>query len=151
MHLASKKGHVEVAKVLLEAKADIAAASKSGKTAMHYVAYYNGNLDLAKLLLDAEAPVNAKDGKNKTPLDYAVSKKRTELVELLRSKGGKTTKELAAAEDIFAAAEVGDLDAIKKLLEGGADMNGANKQGYTALHIAAVSYTHLTLPTILLV
>ena len=77
-------------KVLLEAKADIAAASKSGKTALHYVANYNGNLDLAKLLLDAEAPVL--DEKNKTPLDYAVSKKRTELAELLR-KGGKTGKE----------------------------------------------------------
>ena len=136
LHLASKKGHVEVAKVLLEAKAAVAAASKSGKTALHYVANYNGNLDLAKLLLDAEAPVNAKDGKNKTPLDYAVSKKRTELEEMLRSKGGKTGKGLAAAENIFAAAEVGDLEAIKKHLEGGADVNGANKGGYTALHMA---------------
>jgi ankyrin repeat protein len=136
LHLAAKKGHVEVAKVLLEAKADIGLVSKSGKTALHYVAYYNGNLDLAAALLDAGAAVNAKDGKNKTPLDYALSKKRTELTELLRSKGGKTTKELAAAENIFAAADVGDLEAIKKHLEGGEDVNAANKQGYTALHMA---------------
>jgi ankyrin repeat protein len=91
---------------------------------------------LAKALLDAGAALNAKDGKNKTPLDYALSKKRTELTELLRSKGGKTTKELAAAENIFAAAEVGDLEAIKKHLKGGADVNAVNKQGYTALHLA---------------
>ena len=76
------------------------------------------------------------DEKNKTPLDYAVSKKRTELEEMLRSKGGKTGKGLAAAENIFAAAEVGDLEAIKKHLEGGEDVNGANKGGYTALHMA---------------
>ena len=136
LHLAAKRGQAAAAAALLEAKANIGLASKSGKTALHYVAYYNGNLDLAKALLDAGAAVNAKDGKNKTPLDYALSKKRTELAELLRSKGGKTTKELAAAENIFTAAEVGDLEAIKKHLEGGADVNAANKKGYTALHMA---------------
>ena len=31
---------------------------------------------------------------------------------------------------------MGDLEAIKKHLEGGADVNGANKGGYTALHMA---------------
>ena len=136
LHLASKKGRDEVAGVLLEAKADIAATSRSGKTALHYVAHYSGNPDLAKRLLEAGAPVNAKDKKNKTPLDYAIAKKRTEIVELLRAKGAKSGRGLAAAENIFAAAEVGDLDAIKKHLEGGADVNAANKQGYTALHIA---------------
>jgi ankyrin repeat protein len=136
LHLAAKKGRVEVAGVLLDAKADIASASKSGKTALHYVAHYSGNLDLAKRLLEAGAPVNARDGRNKTPLDYAVSRKRTELAELLRGKGAKTGRALAAAESIFAAAEVGDLEAIKKHLEGGVDVNAANKHGYTALHLA---------------
>ena len=138
LHLAAKRGQAAAAAALLEAKADIGLDGKSGKTALHYVAYYNGNLDLAKALLDAGAAVNAKDGKNKTPLDYALSKKRTELTELLRSKGGKTTKELASAENIFAAAEVGDLAAIKKHLESGADVNAVNKQGYTALHMATL-------------
>ena len=100
LHLASKKGRVQVAEILLKARADIAIPSKSVKTALHYIAYYNGNLDLAKLLLDAEAPVNLRDGRNKTSLDYAVSKKRSELVELLRSKGAKTGSELAAAENL---------------------------------------------------
>ena len=56
---------------------------------------------------------------------------------MLRAKGGKTTKELLAVEDIFVAAEVGDAESIKKLLAGGTDVNAKNKGGYTALHLAA--------------
>ena len=50
------------------------------------------------------------------------------------------------------AAMRADLDKVRTLLKGGADVNVAQGDGMTALHwSAAVSYTHLTLPTILLV
>ena len=137
LHLSAKRGHDAVAAVLLEAKADVALASRSGKTALHYVADYNGNLDLAKRLIAGQAPINTKDGRKRTPLDYAQLRKRAELAELLRSNGGKTSKELAAAGSIFAAAEVGDLEALNKLLAAdGADVNATNKSGYTALQLA---------------
>ena len=137
LHLAAKRGHDAVVAVLLEAKADVALASRSGKTALHYVADYNGNLDLAKRLIAAKAPINVQDGRKRTPLNYALSRKRTELAELLRSNGAKTSKELASAGSIFAAAEVGDLESLNKLLaEEGADVNATNKSGYTALHLA---------------
>ena len=137
LHLASKKGHVEVAEVLLEAKADIAAASKSGKTALHYVANYNGNLDLAKLLLDAGADPNVLDKRKKTPLDYAVSRKNDALVELLLAKGARTGKELRAETDIHYAAANGYVDAVKRFIENGGDVNAGDKGGYTALQYAA--------------
>jgi len=136
LHFAASAGQLDAAALLLEAKADVALVDKYQKTALHYSAR-NGRTATTVLLLEKGAAVNAKDKKNKTPLDYAIAKKRSEVVELLRAKGGKTTKELAAAENIFTAAEVGDLEAIKKHLEGGADVNATNKQGYTALHIAA--------------
>jgi len=137
LHLAAKRGQDAAAAALLEAKADVALTSKSSKTALHYVARYNGNLDLAKRLVDSKVPINAKDGSKKTALNYALSGKHTELAELLRSNGGKTSKELAAAGSIFAAAEVGDLEALNKLLAvEGVDVNATNKSGYTALHLA---------------
>ena len=135
LHFAASAGQLDAAVVLLEAKADVTVADKYQKTALHYSAR-NGHKATTTLLLEKDALINAKDEKNKTPLDYAVTKKRTEVIELLRSKGGKTAKEQLAAENIFAAAEVGDLEAIKKHLEGGVDVNGANKGGYTALHMA---------------
>ena len=137
LHLASKKGHVEVAKVLLEAKAAVAAASKSGKTALHYVANYKGKLDLAKLLLDAAADPNVLDKRKKTPLDYAVSRKNDALVELLLAKGARTGKELRAETDIHYAAANGYADAVKRFIENGGDVNAGDKGGYTALQYAA--------------
>ncbi len=135
LHFAASAGQLDAAVVLLEAKADVTVADKYQKTALHYSAR-NGHKATTTLLLEKDALINAKDEKNKTPLDYAVTKKRTEVIELLRSKGGKTAKEQLAAENIFAAAEVGDLEAIKKHLEGGVDVNAVNKGGYTALHMA---------------
>ena len=52
--------------MLLAAKADVALASRSSKTALHYVADYNGDLDLAKRLIAAKAPINVRDGSKKT-------------------------------------------------------------------------------------
>ena len=48
------------------------------------------------------------------------------------------------------ATEGGHFDVVKKLLDNGASASDENKAGLTPIHIA-VSYTHLTLPTILLV
>ena len=135
LHFAASAGQLDAAALLLEANADVSLVDKYHKTALHYSAR-NGRTATTALLLEKGAVVNAKDKKNKTSLDYAIAKKRTEVVELLRAKGGKTAKELAAAENIFAAAEVGDLEAIKRHLKGGADVNAANKQGYTVLHMA---------------
>ena len=56
------------------------------------------------------------------------------------------------------AAAMGHLPVVRRLLRASADAEAANNDGATALMLAtyahkesAVSYTHLTLPTILLV
>jgi len=134
--LAAKKGHVEVAKALLEAKADVALAGRGGKTALHYAAYHKGSIDLAKLLLDAGAPVNALDKRRKTPLDDARARRNDALVELLLAKGARTGRELRAETDIHYAAAHGYADAVKRFIENGGDVNAGNRGGYTALQYA---------------
>ena len=40
------------------------------------------------------ADVNAKDYERKAPLDFAIKYKRTQIADLLRKHGGKTSEEL---------------------------------------------------------
>lgn len=39
--------------------------------------------------------------------------------------------------ELYRAAQAGDLPAVSRLLEGGADPDAANSEGWTALHMAA--------------
>jgi ankyrin repeat protein len=53
--------------------------------------------------------------------------------DLLRKHGGKIGAELS----IHVAAEVGHIEAVKKHLANGADVNAGNVDGSTPLHSAA--------------
>ncbi|HHZ61108.1 MAG TPA: ankyrin repeat domain-containing protein, partial [Dehalococcoidia bacterium] len=50
-----------------------------------------------ELLIANGAEVNAKDDDDQTPLDWAIKYKQTEIADLLRKHGGKTSEELKAA------------------------------------------------------
>ena len=65
--------------------------------------------------------------------------KRTEIADLLRKHGGKTTDELNAAKSIDAAAKYGLIEAVKKHLANGANVNTIvdGISGRTLLFLAA--------------
>ena len=58
LHLAAQKGHVDVAKVLVENGADVNAIDGFGQTTLHLAAFY-GHVDVAKVLVENGADVNA--------------------------------------------------------------------------------------------
>ena len=66
-----------------------------GWTPLHY-AVSGGHMEVAKLFLTKGANVNAKNDNIKTPLDVAAQEGRTEIADLLRKHGGKTSEELKA-------------------------------------------------------
>ena len=75
--VASMKGHVAVAKVLLDCGADanLSADVQSPTlfalvTPLHF-ACYRGDVDMVRLLLEHQADVTALDDQNRTPLHMA--------------------------------------------------------------------------------
>jgi uncharacterized protein len=64
------KGHIEIAKALVEAGADPNLTDANGATALHYAVMFN-NQELATLLLKAGASAFMKNNVGQSPLDFA--------------------------------------------------------------------------------
>ncbi len=82
IHAASAAGSLVIARLLIEAGADVNAVQQAGFTPLHAAAM-TGQLDLAKLLLDRGADPNAKADDGRTALAMARDAKQQAVVDLL--------------------------------------------------------------------
>jgi len=80
---ASYEGHLDVVKLLLEARADVTAVDKYGATPLHK-ASAKGHIDVVKLLVELGADVAAADKVEKTPLHKASDRGHIDVVEFLK-------------------------------------------------------------------
>jgi len=76
------RNSVEVARLLVEAGADVNATAAGGYTPLHLAAS-NGNREMVVLLLGSGADPNARCDQDKTPADYARERGHAEVVALL--------------------------------------------------------------------
>ncbi|MFP6890167.1 MAG: ankyrin repeat domain-containing protein [Nitrospinota bacterium] len=60
-----------------------------------------------------------------------------EWIESFRFEGLVRPRKAKRLAPLFASTKAGNLEAVKRLLEGGADIRAENKSGFTALHYAA--------------
>jgi ankyrin repeat protein len=67
MHIACQKGHVTIAKLLLESRANLMAGDEEGRTRLHWAAW-NGYADIVQLLLNRDADIAAQRSLGGTPL-----------------------------------------------------------------------------------
>ena len=131
LHYATVHGHTPVVERLLDKGADVGLTDANGETPLHDAATF-GRVDVAD--------VNALTTEEESPLDYAIEANAEEVVELLRTNGGKTGAELS----IHTAAKRGDLQAIQQHLDAGVDVNQLDDSGATPLDYAAKRETEET-------
>ncbi|KAL5312949.1 hypothetical protein ACEPPN_019375 [Leptodophora sp. 'Broadleaf-Isolate-01'] len=145
---AAKGGHLEVVQRLLDAKADVNAASAAadwrGRTALQAAAE-GGHLEVIQRLLDAKANVNAAAGAyegGRTALQAAAEGGYLEIVQrLLDAKAdvNAATGGRRRRTALQAAAGGGHLEIVQRLLDAKANVNAAAAytDGRTALQAAA--------------
>ena len=117
IHMAANNGHLDVVRLLLEARTDKDAALQNGATALH-IASERGHLDVARLLLEAGADKVAVMQDGATALHMAAQHGRLDVVRLLLKAGAN---KVAAMNDgataLHLAAQNCHVDVVRLLLE----------------------------------
>jgi ankyrin repeat protein len=115
LHVAAWEGNEEIARVLLDAGADVNGVKDQSSPLSWAVG--TPNLKLVKLLIDRGADVNRRDGLDKeTPLHYAASYGNVELARmLLKAKANPNAKDFRGKTPVDWAKENNHQDVVKLL------------------------------------
>ena len=131
MDSAAFHGDIEAIKQHLAAGTDVNEYT-DGWTPLHQAAY-QGYGDIVELLLsegaDVHAPLKHKSVAGKTAVDIAIISKHIEVADLLQKYGGKSSAKVS----IFLAVELGDVEAVKKHLANGVDVDVKDEHGRSPL------------------
>ena len=168
---AAMMGQTEAVELLLQQGADINGRNTDDNTALH-LAVFLGHAETAELLLKNGSDVNAKNDDGATPLDtLGVPWEMTRLltgpmgIELEREEveaGKAKIRELFGVDDVFdgagtsavqnvsEAAFIGDPEAVKQALVGGADPNMGDPQSGSTLLATAALMGHTKVVALLL-
>lgn len=132
----------EIVDLLLNAGAKVDAQEEGGESALMCAAA-KGDLKIVKRLLKAGADPKLQDEDGGTAIIYA--KRWPKVIECLKPLSSpedveflanEARKIAAEVEQLLSAAAAGDTLKVKKLLDAGVPVDGANKEEETALHIA---------------
>ncbi|KAI0263574.1 ankyrin repeat-containing domain protein [Gloeopeniophorella convolvens] len=130
LQAASALGHLDVVRTLLGH-----GATPNGRGG-HYgnalcAASVNGHIDIVHVLLDHKARVNDVGARNTTALSMAVQMGNRDVTRVLLARGASA--DLASST----AVSKGDFKSAELLLECGADVDGRDGRGSTALQVAS--------------
>jgi ankyrin repeat protein len=166
MMFAVREGHMEIARTLVAAGADLDIVSADGKNSLA-LAIFNGQYEMASYLIDNGVDVNQADAQRFTPLFWAVDRRNMELatnglpwtvtedpyplIEKLldwgadpnavvdntpRARNRGASPRIIYASALARAAFTGDLDGSRLLLAYGADPHAKSSDKESMLEVA---------------
>ena len=119
-----------IVQLLLDHGADVNAQNNLGNTLLHNAVFYPPTV---ALLIEKGADVNRKNLQGQTPLDIATLAARDAVAAQLIRHGADIVGPL------HNAADNGRVEAVKRFLKNGANVNARDEQGQTVLHKALSS------------
>ncbi|KAL3932538.1 MAG: hypothetical protein SGBAC_010805 [Bacillariaceae sp.] len=127
----------EIARLLLDAVADIEAKTRGGWTALH-LACKTRNLEVIQLLLKRKANIEAKNSIGETALHLAASIGCVELALLLiKAKADIQVNTNNGSSPLHYACSNGHLKTAQLLIQHGAQLEAMDRRKQTPLHMAA--------------
>jgi ankyrin repeat protein len=144
LHVAARYGAVNVSKLLLARGGDVNAvdANDGGETPLHTLVKHSDEalsgqkyLDTARVLIAGKANLNVKDGAGHTALVSASQRQngRAMMALLLELGADPNIPRPDGWTALHNAAQDGDVDAVRLLLDGRAAIDPLNKKGETPL------------------
>ena len=135
---AAMKGDVKVVRSLLDQKADVNAQQADGMTALHW-AVQRDDLEMVDILIRAGADAKAVNRTGATAMYLACTNGNAAIIEKLLAAGVDANGPITAEKEtpLMLAAFTGNVNAVKTLLDHGAEINAQQARGQTALMWAA--------------
>jgi uncharacterized protein len=152
---ASRYGDAGTIKALLDGGADVATAAREGETPL-MAAARAGNAAAVQLLVERGADVNAVETlQEQTALMWAAAEGHLEVVDVLLDSGADPNRKARTSElstrstrtdypsggftALHWAVRNGEEAVVRRLVEGGVDMNITNADGATAMMLAIIN------------
>jgi serine/threonine-protein phosphatase 6 regulatory ankyrin repeat subunit B len=157
LHVASVKGHLKVASLLLRNGADPDSRDDLGRAPLHKVSQggqlvmAKSSLEIARLLFDSRADVNVTDNQGCAPLHAAAESGYREIAELLLGSGANLDARNKMQETpLKLSCSNGKPVMVRFLIDRGSDINSRDENGgFLPLH-AASRWGHVDVARVLL-
>lgn len=136
------EGKYEQLKMLLDGGCSVNAADYDQRACLH-LASTSGNLHIVNLLCERGADVNALDTWGNSPLSEAVRHGHANVAKALHSRGAVLGYDQARAASVLCDSALrGDLEKVRLCITVGIDVNAADYDKRTCLHVAASEGDH---------